>query len=158
MSLHVEITFDCVPLRSIGRLDVPIDASPAFQALCERVKEAVQRHGLHNAYYLHNARCTYRLTNDERIGMLQFGFEGSVLTDAEDRKTVRADLRVELLQETCDWLAEPIVAWFRETVNRAVIVEFDRYIAAGDLDRTIQRLETIQAESDAHEGFLGMGL
>ena len=158
MSLHVEITFDCVPLRSIGRLDVPIDASPAFQALCERVKEAVQRHGLHNAYYLHNARCTYRLTNDERIGMLQFGFEGSVLTDAEDRKTVRADLRVELLRETCDWLAEPIVAWFRETVNRAVIVEFDRYIAAGDLDRTIQRLETIQAESDAHEGFLGMGL
>ena len=158
MSLHVEITFDCVPLRSIGRLDVPIDASPAFQALCERVKEAVQRHGLHNAYYLHNARCTYRLTNDERIGMLQFGFEGSVLTDAEDRKTVRADLRVELLRETCDWLAEPIVAWFRETVNRAVIVEFDRYIAAGDLDRTIQRLETIQAESDAHQGFLGMGL
>ena len=140
MSLHVEITFDCVPLRSIGRLDVPIDASPAFRALCERVKEAVQRHGLHNTYYLHNARCTYRLTSDERIGMLQFGFE------------------VELLRETCDWLAEPIVAWFRETVHRAVIVEFDRYIAAGDLDRTVQRLETIQAESDAHGGFLGMGL
>ena len=158
MSLHVEITFDCVPLRSIGRLDVPIDASPAFRALCERVKEAVQRHGLHNTYYLHNARCTYRLTSDERIGMLQFGFEGSVLTDAEDRKTLRADLRVELLRETCDWLAEPIVAWFRETVHRAVIVEFDRYIAAGDLDRTIQRQETIQAESDAHGGFLGMGL
>jgi hypothetical protein len=135
-----------------------IDAPPAFQALCERIKEAAARHGLHNTYYLHNAGCTYRLTNDERVGVLQFGFEGTVLTDRDDRKTLRADLHVELLQETCEWLTEPIVEWFRETVSRAVVVEFDRYIAAGDLGRTIQRLEAMQAESDAGGGFLGLGL
>ena len=158
MSSHVDIAFDCTPLRSIGRMDVPLDASPAFEALCERIKEAAQRHGLHNTYYLHNARCTYLLTNDQRIGMLEFGFEGTMLTDTEDRKTLHADLQVELLRDTCEWLTEPIVTWFRETVTRALIVEFDRYIEAGDLGRTIQRLEAIEAESDAHGGFLGMGL
>ena len=48
--------------------------------------------------------------------------------------------------------------WFAETVSRAVQVEFDRYIAAGDLEKTIERMEQVRAESDAHGGFLGMGL
>jgi hypothetical protein len=51
-----------------------------------------------------------------------------------------------------------VVAWFRETVREAVIVEFDRFIAAGDLKRTIERLARLQAESDSRAGFLGMGL
>jgi uncharacterized protein (UPF0335 family) len=43
-------------------------------------------------------------------------------------------------------------------VRQAVRVEFDRYIAAGDLRRTIDRIERCRAESDARGGFLGMGL
>jgi hypothetical protein len=51
-----------------------------------------------------------------------------------------------------------VVQWFCETVAEAVKVEFDRYIAAGDLQKTIQRLERIRAASDAQGGFMGMGL
>ena len=38
------------------------------------------------------------------------------------------------------------------------MVEFDRYIAAGDLAQTVQRIEAIQARSDAAGGYLGMYL
>lgn len=155
---QVEIVFDCFPLRSMARLESPLDASPSFLQLCQRIKQAGEKHGLFNSYYLHNARCTYHLTNAPEVGMLQFAVEGTVLTDSEDEKTLRADLQVELRRETCDWLTEPIVAWFRETVSRAMIVEFDRYIAAGDLEKTIRRLEELDEASDEHGGFLGMGL
>jgi hypothetical protein len=158
MSDSVTITFDCLPLRSLTRMDVPLDASPQFQALCERIRAAVEKHGQHNSYYLHRARYVLHLTNDADLGTLEFRFEGTVLTDPEDRKTLGADLRVELQSETCDWLTETAVAWFRETVEHAVVVEFDRFIAAGDLERTKQRAARLQAESDVHGGFLGMGL
>ncbi len=155
---HVEIQFECLPLRTVGRLDVPLDASPGFRQFAERVKHAITKHGTHNAYYLHHARCVFRLTNDPQVGMLDFGFEGTVLTDAEDRHAVSADLHVELRGETCDWLTQPVVQWFTETVRRAVMVEFDRFAAAGDLRRTLERIERVQKESDARGGFLGMGL
>ncbi len=158
MSSAVLITFDCLPLRSIERFDIPLDASPAFRAKCERILVATQKHGTHNAYYLHNARCVFRLTNDEELGMIEFRFEGAVLTDDTDRETRTADLDVELISETCDWLSEPIVDWFKQTVARAVRAEFDRYIAAGDLERTRVRLEKMQAESEAQGGFVGMYL
>ena len=158
MDNYVDISFDCLPLRSITRLDAPLDASCELEAKIERVKQAVQEHGLHNTYYLHNATCTYHLTNDRNLGMLEFGFEGTLLTDPDDQETLRCDLHVELNRETCDWIAEPIVEWFAETVSHAVRVEFDRYIAAGDLNKTIERMEKLQAESDVHGGFLGMGL
>ena len=105
-----------------------------------------------------NASCTFGLTNDDNVGMLEFRFEGTVLTDAEDRKAQGCDLQVELVRETCDWLTAPVVAWFAKTVKEAVLVEFDRYIAAGDLRRTVARMEQLAAESDARAGFLGMGL
>ncbi len=155
---HVEIQFECLPLRTVGRLDIPLDASPGFRQFAERVKQAITKHGTHNAYYLHHARCVFRLTNDPQVGMLDFGFEGTVLTDAEDRHAVLADLNVELRGETCDWLTQPVVQWFTETVRRAVMVEFDRFAAAGDLRRTLERIERVQKESDARGGFLGMGL
>lgn len=155
---NVEIQFECLPLRAVGRLDVPLDASPGFRRFAERVKQAMAKHGTHNAYYLHRAHCIFRLTNDPQVGMLDFGFEGTVLTDAEDRHAVLADLNVELRGETCDWLTQPVVEWFAETVRRAVLVEFDRFAAAGDLRRTVERIERVQRESDAHGGFLGMGL
>jgi hypothetical protein len=158
MTHYVDVTFDCLPLRSIDRFDIPIDASPAFHAFCQRVIVAAGKHGLHNSYYLHGAHCIFHLTNDEYVGSLDFRFEGVVLTDPDDQKTVGSDLSVELDKETCDWLTGPVARWFTESVNYAVRVEFDRYIAAGDLKRTIERLQRIQQESDTHGGFLGMGL
>lgn len=158
MSSPIEISFDCFPLRSITRFDVPLDASAEFRAICQRIKQAVEKHGLHNTYYLHHGRCRFQLTNDPQIGMLEFQFEGTVLTDPQDLKTLRADLKVELAGETCDWLTAPVVAWFRETVSRAMLVEFDRYIAAGDLQKTVARMEKLQSASDAQGGFVGMGI
>ena len=156
MSPPVRITFDCVPLRSIGRLDIPIDASPDYRARCERIKQALEKHGSHNSYYLTGAECAFQLTNHETVGRLVFSFEGTVLTDTSDLKTKAVDLEVELASETCDWLTKPVVDWFVETVRRALAIEFDRYIAAGDLARTIERLEAIQNESDQAGGYFGM--
>lgn len=158
MSQYVEISFDCLPLRSIGRLDIPIDASPKYRARCERIKDALETHGSHNTYYLYNAACKFHLTNTPDLGMLEYKFEGTALTDPSDRQTVHCDLQVELIRETCDWLTGPVVDWFTETVSRAVTVEFDRYIAAGDLDQTVKRIAAIQAQSDQAGGFLGMYL
>jgi len=158
MDRPLQIVFECLPLRSIGRLDVPLDATAEFRAQCERIRQAIAKHGLHNSFYLRDGRCVYQLTADPQIGLLEFAFEGTLLTDAEDRKTVHADLHVQLARETCDWLTQPVVGWFCETVQRAVMVEFDRFIAAGDLARTIQRLERIRSESDSRQGFVGFGL
>jgi len=158
MPPYVDITFDCVPLRSLKRLEAPSSASPGLQGLFQRIRQAIEKHGLHNSYYLHNARCTFHLTNDPQIGMIEFSFEGTVLTDPEDRRTLRADLHGQLRGETCDWLTGPIVDWFQETVGRAVVVEFDRYIAAGDLALTIRRIEQLEAANESQGGFLGMGL
>ncbi|MCR9118243.1 MAG: hypothetical protein NXI22_15015 [bacterium] len=157
-SRWVEITFDCMPLRSIGRLDIPIDASPKFRAFCERVKAAIEKHGSHNTYYLHNAQAVFHLTNSPDLGMLEFAFEGTVFTGANDLETRKCEFEIELRRETCDWLSEPIVQWFEETLNRAVMAEFDRYIQAGDLQKTKQRLEELQQQADEAGGFMGMYL
>ena len=154
----VEITFDCLPLRSITRFDVPLDAPVEMEAKADRIRAAIKKHGVHNTYYLHNAKCVFRLSNSEDVGLLEFSFEGTVLTDAEDRKTTLADLNAVLQRETCDWINEPIVRWFVQTVRQAVRVEFDRYIRSGDLHKTIERLEQLEDQSDSQGGFLGMGL
>jgi hypothetical protein len=158
MQRWVDITFDCLPLRTVGRLDIPIDASPRYRRRCEHIKDALERHGSHNSYYLYNAKCIYHLVNDDDIGTIEFKFEGTVLTDSSDEKTERSDLHIELIRETCEWLTEPIVKWFEDTVSRAVAVEFDRYIAAGDLAKAKERIEKIQAASDESGGFVGMYL
>jgi hypothetical protein len=158
MNRYVEIAFDCLPLRSVGRLDVPLDASPKYRARCQHVLKAIETHGSHNTYYLYNATCVFHLTNRADLGTLEFRFEGTVLTDESDQSTLRCDLEVELLKETCDWLTEPIVQWFKETVPRSVAVEFDRYIAAGDLQQTVQRIERLRAETEGRGGFVGMYL
>lgn len=154
----VEISFECLPLRSIPRLDIPLDASPKYREFCERLKEAIERHGTHNTYFLHRATCLFHLTNRPDWGTVEFTFWGTVLTDAADRHCQHCDLQVTLARETCDWLTEPVVEWFRETVLRAVAVEFDRYVEAGDLTRAQERLRQIEAASDQSEGFLGMYL
>ena len=158
MSQSVEIRFDCLPLRTIGRLDIPIDASPVFQRRCENILAAIEKHGSHNSYYLYNSQAVYRLTNNPQIGELVFSFEGTVLTDSEDSKCISADLHVSLKSETCSWLTEPIVNWFIETVSQAVQVEFDLYIGAGDLQKARERIEKMQKMADEEGGFMGMYL
>lgn len=155
---RVEITFDCLPLRSLTRLDIPLDASPGYRRKLESIQKAIEDHGTHNAYYLHNASCLYFLTNHETTGQIKFQFEGTVLTAPDDKSTVSASLNVELLQETCDWLTEPIVRWFETTVEHSVKFEFDRYIQAGDLSRTEARIQELQKNQEADGGFLGMYL
>jgi hypothetical protein len=157
-NLWVDIRFDCLPLRSVGRMDAPLDASPKFRQLCGNIKAAIERHGSHNTYYLYNATCVFHLTNNAKVGKLDFRFEGCVFTDADDTKTIRTDLAIRLKEETCDWLNEPVIQWFLQTVGEAVRCEFDRYIAAGDLEQARQRLAKIQSESDDAGGFLGMYL
>jgi hypothetical protein len=157
MSRWVEISFDCLPLRSVVRLDVPLDASPKYRQRCEAVKRAIEKHGSHNTYYLYNAECKFHLTNGEQ-GMLALQFEGTAITDASDMRTARCDLQVKLVRETCDWLTAPIVEWFEQSVPRSVAIEFDRYIAAGDLQKTKERIAKLQAATEEAGGFLGMYL
>jgi len=132
----IDIAFECLPLRSVGRLDAPIDASPAYQARCRRIQRAIDQHGVDHTYYLVNAHAIYHLANSHITGILRFGFEETVITDASDSHTEQADLEVRLVGETCDWLNQAARDWWFETVRRAVIVEFDRYIASGSLPQT----------------------
>jgi hypothetical protein len=50
------------------------------------------------------------------------------------------------------------VKWFEQCVTPAVLVEFDRFIEAGDLKRAKERIAKLQAQSDEQGGFLGMYL
>jgi hypothetical protein len=106
MQPWVDIRFDCLPLRTVSRLDAPMDASPNLQKLYENVKAAIAKHGRHNTYYLYNARCGFHLTNSAEIGLVEFSFEGVVLTDTTDAKTLTCDLQVYLVRENCDWLSQ----------------------------------------------------
>jgi hypothetical protein len=158
MGSWVEISFDCLPFRSVGRMDIPIDASPVYRRKLERIKAALDKHGAHNTYYLHHAQCVFHVLNDAKLGQIRFAFEGTVLTDASDERCQQCDLEVELVGDTCDWLTEPVARWFAETVSHAVAYEFDRYIAAGDLQQTRERQQQIQARCDDAGGFVGMHL
>lgn len=154
----VDIEFDCTPLRTVARFDVPVDASPGLERLAQRIRLSVQKHGTHNTYFLTRGKCKFWLTNDPMIGFLQFTFDGTVVTDASDQKTKSADLDVRLDRETCNWLNQTVVDWFAETVCRAVEVEFDRYIRAGDLERTRQRIAEQEKQQQDGGGYLGMYL
>ncbi|TWU66268.1 MULTISPECIES: hypothetical protein [Crateriforma] len=154
----VQIEFECLPLRSVSRFDVPVDASPKYEAFVQRVKNAIDKHGSHNTYYLHQGLCVYHLTNDPAHGEVSFDFEGVAMTDKTDRKTRSVDLITQLRGETCTWLNEPIVEFLAESVKHSVLVEFDRYIEAGDLEKTRQRIAEIEKQAEESGGFVGMYL
>ncbi|MDA8745694.1 hypothetical protein N9N28_13760 [Rubripirellula amarantea] len=154
----VEIEFDCMPLRTVTRLDVPLDASPKYEQFVLRVKAAMAKHGTHNSFYLHNGSCVFHLTNDRNVGSVAFAFEGTVLTGEKDLHTKAVHVTVSLARETCAWLNEPMVEFLAESVKHAVLVEFDRYIKAGDLEKTRERIAKIQQQSDDPDLFAGMYL
>jgi hypothetical protein len=91
-------------------------------------------------------------------GMIAFRFEGVVFTDDSDSKARHATLRVTLDKETCSWLEQHVVKWFEETVSQAVIIEFDRYIGAGDPEQTRQRMLRMEKAIEDQGGFVGMHL
>jgi hypothetical protein len=153
----VDIAFDCLPLRSVARVDVPIDASPAFRARCERLQQAIEAHAGGNAYFLYNTRCTYRLANSDIDNMLRFSFDGTLLTDRSDCKADRADLNVVLIAETCGGVPPAALAWLRGIVKRAVLIEFDRFIAEGQLAERVDELSDIDSITDV-AGFAGMNV
>jgi len=158
MDRWVDITFRCLPLRSVPSFALPVAAPQETAATYRKLRAAAHKHGLHNTYYLHEGKCVFHLTNHDQIGTIDFAFAGTVLTDAEDMHAFGCDLEVEMTGEVCEWLVAPVVDWFGESVREAVKVEFDRFIAAGDLDKTKQRLQQMQAASDAQGGFLGAWL
>ena len=145
MASAVEIAFDCLPLRLIGRLDTPLDASEVYRARQQRIAAALENADPQRSYYLYNARCVFRLANSEIEGMVRFEFEGIVVTDASDLLTERVDLNIQLVSET----------WLARCVERAVAIEFDRFIAAGQLSQRTSELGTIERLSDL-TGFSGM--
>ncbi len=153
----VDIEFDCLPLKSIGRVDVPLDASPAFRAQRERLQQAIETHGSRNAYFLYNTQCTFHLANSEIANMLRFTFDGTVLTDRSDCKADYADLAIVLVAETCGGVPPEALEWLHGIVQRAVLVEFDRFIDAGQMAARVAELGTVN-NLNSLCGFAGMGL
>jgi len=127
----IDIAFDCQPLRSIARLDVPLDASDKLRHRAGLIKGALEAFGAERTYYLYNARCVFRFANSEIDGICRFEFEGVVRTDAGDRKCELADLEIHLVSETCGGVPDGAKEWLFERVREAVRIEFDRFLAAG---------------------------
>lgn len=129
----VDIAFDCVPLRSVGRLDIPLDASESFRRRAEQMQRAIQTYGAERTYFLYNARCLFRFANSEVEGACRFEFEGIARTDAGDRTCEEVTLNVTLVSETCGGVPTAVLDWLTVQVHRAVTIEFNRFIAAGQL-------------------------
>ncbi len=127
---HVDIAFDCLPLRTLSRLDVPLDASESVRRRAEKMKAAINAGGADRSYFLYNAHCIFRFANSEVDGTCRFAFEGAVQTDAGDRKCDQTMLDVSLVSETCGGVPNHVEAWLADRVRQAVIIEFDRFIAA----------------------------
>ena len=153
----VDIAFDCLPLRSVARVDVPLDASPAFRARSLRLQQAIEAFAGDNAYFLYNTRCMYRLANSDIENMLRFSFDGTLLTDRSDCKADRADLNIVLVAETCGGVPATALDWLRRIIERAVLIEFDRFIDAGRLADRVRELGNVDSIADV-AGFAGMNV
>jgi hypothetical protein len=68
-----------------------------------------------------------------------------VLTDDSDVQSRDADLQIELAAETCGGLTQAVLAWFREIVQRAVLIEFDRFITAGQLAQQVTQIGRVDS-------------
>ena len=151
MEPNVDIAFDCLPLRSVGRVDVPLDASPAFRARVRAVAAAIDvaRHRKRLLSLQHALRVPPGQFGRREHGALLV--RRHVLTDRSDCKADRADLAIELTAETCGTMPPDVLAWFRGVVERAVLIEFDHFIAAGSLAARVSdlgKVESIAALSD----------
>lgn len=114
-------------------------------------------HHAQNAYFLYNTRCVFRLANSDVENMLRFTFEGTVLTDHSDVQAREADLNIELAAETCGGLPPEVLVWFRSVVKRTVLIEFDRFITAGQLAQHVTKIGTVES-IDQLPSFSGMNV
>ena len=153
MDAAVDISFSCLPLRSVGRLDVPLDSSGIYRIRYERLREALNSQSAQRTYYLYDAHCVFRLANSEIEGIVRFDFEGIVRTDAGDALTDHVELDIKLASETCDGIPAEVEAWLKHRVEKAVAIEFDRFIAAGQLSSRTTELGQLERLSDLG-GFL----
>jgi hypothetical protein len=128
---YVDIAFDCVPLRTVAQLRPPLDASPEVRQRCERIAAAIAQFGISRTYWIENAHCTFRLANSEVSGMVRFEVSGLIRTDPSDAKTEHLELDVKLAGETCGGVPDAARSWLTTQVERAIAVEFDRFLAAG---------------------------
>lgn len=149
---QIDIAFDCLPLRTVGRLDIPLDASEAFRRRAEHIKAALDAHGAERTYFLYNAHCIFRFANSEIDGACRFEFEGVVRTDAGDRKCQEALVDAWLASETCGGVPPAVAQWLAERVRAAVGIEFDRFIAAGQLAAPTQSAAAAVAEAEDLSG------
>jgi hypothetical protein len=89
--------------------------------------------------------------------MLRFSFDGVLMTDRSDGKADRAELAVMLTSETCGAMSSEVLAWFTRVVERAVLIEFDHFIAAGHLAERVEGLGQVASINDI-TGFAGMNV
>jgi hypothetical protein len=66
-------------------------------------------------------------------------------------------LDVRLASETCGGVPPAVEAWLAERVERAVAIEFDRFIAAGQLAARSDELGAVGSLAELG-GFSGMNL
>lgn len=147
-----------MPLRTICRWDIPLDASPRFRARCERIKRARDKYGAHRTYFLDHGNCRLRLSNHPNEGAIDFIFFGPVVTDDADRRTIAADLSIDVRSESLVWINDGVLTWLKDTVSRAVMLEFDRYIACGNAHHLQRRCLLPDLEWEYYGGFVGMGI
>jgi hypothetical protein len=126
-----------------------------FRARCERLQRAIEMYGTDNAYFLYNTRCVYRLANSDIENMLRFSFDGVLFTDRSDARADRAELAIELSSQTCGPLPPEVLAWFRQIVERAVLIEFDHFVAAGLRDERVKDLANLDSIASVSD-FAGM--
>ncbi len=116
------------------------------------MKAAITAWGPDRSYFLYNARCIFRFANSEVEGICRFEFEGAVRTDAGDRKCEETMLDVRLVSETCGGIPHEMEAWLADRVRQAVVIEYDRFIAAqlsampeaGDAPTTMDEISTLR--------------
>lgn len=153
----VDIAFDCLPLRLVPRIDIPLDASRELRERRELMRQAINAHGPDNTYFLYNTRCVFRLANSDVENMLRFTFDGTIITDRSDCKAEQAELNIMLVAETCGGIPSAALDWLRKIVRRAVLIEFDRFLADSQLANQLRGFEESFGITDA-AGFAGMNV
>jgi hypothetical protein len=154
--MSATIHFDCLPFRRVSHAGMPLDAPDEQIALWKRFRAAMSKHGTENTYFLYNADCTFHLTNGPG-GRLRFLYEGTVRTDEADAQPVEADLACRLADNDLALpLSDAVLAFFQSVVRRAVMDEFQLFIDAGNLKRTLAEEQQMLREWDKNRGFVGM--
>ena len=128
-----------------------MDASGVYRIRYERLRAAIDEFGTERCYYLYDAHCSFHFANSEVEGMVRFNFEGIVRTDAGDALSDEVDLETELSSETCGGVPPEVQVWLADRVEQAVAIEFNRYVAAGQLGSRSAEIGQLERLSDLED-------